>query len=75
MKLIIICHTTLDISVNAKGKYFFLPHIFLMTKMKISLSYMLILPLVTNFCFYTLLLMQIDFNLNAISLGDFKSVR
>lgn len=36
---------------------------------------MLILPLVTNVCFHTLLLMQIDFNLNEISLRDFKSER
>lgn len=33
---------------------------------------MLILPLVTNVCFHTLLLMQIDFNLNAIFLQEFQ---
>ena len=36
---------------------------------------MLVLPLETNVCFHTFLLTKLDFNLNVISLVNFKSVR
>lgn len=66
-----LLHSVTYISLSVEGRYFFLPSKFLMTKEKSKTQNNTTLPLVTN-NWFTMLLLQIHFNLNLISLEDYQ---